>query len=175
MKPGALLWLLYPLAVVLGLKWLSPLTLALVLLALLALRWRRAQGVEKAWLPLAAMALGFSAVSGSALGLKLYPVMVNLGLLGAFSWSLFHGMPVIERLARLREPDLPPSGVAYTRKVTWLWCGFFLVNGTVALGTALWASDAVWTLYNGALSYVLIGLLLAGEWCYRQWILHKAH
>ncbi|WP_417360357.1 MULTISPECIES: hypothetical protein [Gammaproteobacteria] len=173
MKPGALLWLLYPLVMALGLRWLEPIWLALLALGLLALRWRVASGAERVWLPLAALALGFSALSNSALGLKLYPVMVNLGLLLSFGATLWRGPSMIERLARLKEPDLPPSGVAYTRKVTWVWCGFFLANGAMALFTALLGSQQLWTLYNGVISYCLIGGLFAGEWCFRQWFIRS--
>ncbi len=39
-----------------------------------------------------------------------YPVAVNLVMLAAFGGSLWTSMPVVERLARLREPDLSPPG-----------------------------------------------------------------
>ncbi len=41
----------------------------------------------------------------------LYPVVVNLVMLVVFGGSLWTAMPVVERLARLREPDLSPVGV----------------------------------------------------------------
>jgi uncharacterized membrane protein len=66
------------------------------------------------------------------------------------------------------EPDLDPHGVRYTRSVTLIWVGFFAINGSVALWTAVWGSWAAWTLYNGALAYLLAGLLLGGEYLVRQ-------
>jgi hypothetical protein len=33
--------------------------------------------------------------------------------------------------------------------------------------TALWASPATWTLYNGLIAYVMMGLLFAGEYVVR--------
>ena len=81
---------------------------------------------------------------------------------------------MIERLARLQEPDLPAAGVAYTRRVTQVWCGFFIVNGSVSLLTALFASDAGWALYNGVISYALMGLLFVGEWLIRKRVKAKA-
>ncbi|MGO2055828.1 MAG: hypothetical protein ACTH2G_08900 [Halomonadaceae bacterium] len=77
-------------------------------------------------------------------------------------------MPVIERLARLREPELPAAGIRYTRNVTWAWCGFFILNGAIASWTALYASLATWTLYNGAISYGLIAVMFTGEWLIRH-------
>jgi uncharacterized membrane protein len=38
------------------------------------------------------------------------------------------------------------------------------VNGGVALVTALWASAATWSLYNGFVAYLLMGVLFAGEY-----------
>ena len=105
--------------------------------------------------------------------LRYYPVLINLAMLGVFASSLWRGQSLIERLARLTEPDLPESGVVYTRRVTQVWCGFFIVNGSIALWTALYASWANWTLYNGLIAYVLMGLLMAGEWILRQRIRKK--
>jgi uncharacterized membrane protein len=48
-----------------------------------------------------------------------------------------------------------------------VWCGFFVVNGALALGTALWASNAVWSLYTGVISYGLMGALFCGEYLVR--------
>lgn len=100
--------------------------------------------------------------------LKLYPVVVNASFLAVFAASVLAPPTVIERLARLTDSLLPPHVVLYTRNVTLVWCGFFLVNGMLALATALWASDRVWTLYNGFLAYVAMALLFAGELCVRR-------
>jgi len=99
--------------------------------------------------------------------LRFYPALVNGGLLLAFAYSLFFPPSAIERLARRRERDFPPAAVAYTRRVTQMWCGFFAVNGAVACYTALFASLENWTLYNGFVAYLVMGLLLAGEYCVR--------
>ncbi len=98
------------------------------------------------------------------LPLKLYPVLVNAALLGVFTYSLIFPPSMVERFARLREPDLPPQGVSYTRRVTQVWCVFLPLNGAIALVTALWASPATWTLYNGFVAYLMMGVLFAGEY-----------
>ncbi len=97
-----------------------------------------------------------------------YPVVVNTGLCAIFGASLAHGMPAIERLARLREPDLPPAGIRYTRRVTQMWTLFFALNGMAAAALTLWAPVRWWTLYNGCISYLLVGALIAGEWLVRR-------
>lgn len=162
--------LLYPLAIWLGHGRVEPRWLAGLLLLAAAVRLPAMRlGARKAWLGLAALALAaLAAASNAALPLKLYPVLVNGALLAAFGHSLLAGPSMIERLARLREPDLPPVAVAYTRRVTQVWCGFFALNGLIALGTALYASEAVWSLYNGVVSYMLMGVLFGGEYLVRM-------
>ena len=98
------------------------------------------------------------------LALKLYPVLVNLAMLTGFTYSLVVPPSMVERFARRREPDLPPQSVTYNRRVTQVWCVFFALNGGMALVTALWASAATWSLYNGFVAYLLIGVLFAGEY-----------
>jgi len=161
--------LAYPLAIYFALGRFEPRWLALLLFALALLRAVAAR--EPMWL-VAAAGAGLLAlvatVSNAALPLKLYPALVNAVLLAVFAASLRFPPTVIERIARLQDPQLPPRGVVYTRRVTQVWCGFFVVNGTLALLTALYASDRVWALYNGLLAYGLMGLLFGAEWLVRQ-------
>lgn len=96
-----------------------------------------------------------------------YPVVVNTVMLALFGSSLFSRMSIVEGLARLREGDLPPAGVRYTRRVTQVWCVFFIFNGGVSLFTCLTGNVHWWTLWNGMISYLLMGLLFAAEWLVR--------
>jgi len=107
--------------------------------------------------------------------LKLYPVLVNAALFGVFAYSLLVPPTVVERMARLRDPDLPADAIGYTRRVTQVWCGFFIVNGTIALVTALYASSALWWFYNGFLAYLLLGFLFVGEYCVRWHVKRRYH
>ena len=161
--------LAYPVVVYLALGHVSPRWIALLLVALaLARAWVTR---ESFWLAAAALAavLAMASFLADRWGpLQLYPALVNAVMFGLFATSLWRGPTVVERLARLREPDFPPAAVAYTRRVTQVWCSFFVVNGLIAAGTALWASTAVWALYNGLLSYVAMGALMGGEWLVRR-------
>lgn len=165
----AVLTALYPLAIWFGDGKVEPRWLAMLLLLAAASRLPAMKVSAAArWSAAGALALAAGAVWANALlPLKLYPVLVNAALLAAFAYSLAARMPMIERLARLTEPELPAAAVAYTRVVTQVWCVFFLVNGAIALWTALWASQAVWSLYNGVIAYLLMGLLLGGEYLVR--------
>lgn len=140
---------------------------ALLIAGALILVWRIPQARLLALIAAAALvALGL--LSQAELGMRAYPVAVNVVMFCLFFGSLMRGQPFIERLARLQEPDLPPAGVRYTRKVTQAWCGFFVINGSIAAWTALYADLATWTLYNGLISYLLMGLMFAAEWLVRR-------
>ena len=105
--------------------------------------------------------------------LLFYPVVVNAVMLAVFGGSLWSAMPIVERLARLQEPDLPEKGVRYTRHVTQIWCGFFIINGGIALFTALYADMSLWTAWNGMIAYLLMGTLMAGEWLVRRQVMKR--
>ena len=97
------------------------------------------------------------------LSVRLYPAFMNAAMLLTFGYTLRHGPPMIERFARIVEPNLPESGVRYTRAVTWVWVMFFFINGLIASYTALYSDWAAWTLYNGVIAYIAMGALFGGE------------
>lgn len=177
----ALLWLAYPLVILFGLQLLEPRYVALLLALALLLRRRRdagrllsgLSGADRAVLAALLALAGLTALTNSETLLRLYPAAMNLGMLLLFGLSLACPPSMVERFARLREPDLPPAGVRYTRRVTQVWCAFFIANGGIATYTALQASREVWTLYNGCIAYLLMGALFAGEWLVRRRVLAR--
>ena len=165
----------YPFLVYWGLTRFQPRVLALMLLGLFAMRWVVAGKLNaaavKSLLPVAgavAATMSLVLIFGDGRLLLLNPVFINLVFLAAFAYTLRRPPSMIERFARLRENDLPAQAIPYCRKVTIVWCVFFLVNGGVALWTALAASVKVWTLYNGLISYGLMGVLFAIEYLVRR-------
>lgn len=168
-----LVLLLYPLLVYVGIQHLGPRALAAVLLLAASARLLAAKIAgqtlgNSSWLLLAAAAAtGLTLATGSVIGLKFYPVLVSGVMLVIFGYSLWRPPSMIERFARLQQADLPAQAIPYTRTVTWVWCGFFVVNGTLAAAT-VFMSDSLWALYNGLIAYLLIGLLMAGEYLVRR-------
>ena len=167
----ALLWIAYPLLVYFGLQFIQPRYLALLLIAALLLRAPHAArnllsgfgGAER--LMLGAL-LGLSVLAGVANSetlLRLYPFAMNLGMFALFALSLKRPPSMIERLARLEEPDLSAAAVRYTRDLSIIWCVFLSANACIALYTALWTSREIWALYNALIAYMLMGALLLGE------------
>ena len=162
--------LLYPFVVYFGMEKVSPPMFALVLGAIWLIRapkLLREPGGR--WMVGAALAYcALLALSGEASLLRWYPTLISALLLVAFVLSLIYGPTFIERIARLREPNFPDSAVIYTRKVTWVWVGFFVFNGSMSAALTLWAPIAWWTLYNGLIAYFIMGALFAGEWMLRK-------
>ncbi|QAU25299.1 hypothetical protein EO087_15960 [Dyella sp. M7H15-1] len=161
---------LYPFLVYLGANRAQPALFALGL----AVAWlMRAPNLLKQpggrWMLAAALVYcALLAFSGKATLWRWYPTLISAVLLGVFGLSLRYGPPIIERIARASEPNLPDAAIPYTRKVTWVWVGFFIFNGAVSAALTMWASLNVWTLYNGLLVYVILGVLFVGEWLWRQ-------
>ncbi|SDS25599.1 Uncharacterized membrane protein [Pseudomonas asplenii] len=168
--------LLYPFAVYFGMEHFAPWQFGLLLGSLwLARALSRERKPGSLWMALCAIAfcclLGW--LNSPAL-LRWYPVLISSFMLGLFGLSLKFGPPVVERLARLSEPELPQVAIRYTRRVTQAWSLFFLCNGLLAAALTLWAPLSWWTLYNGLIAYGLMGLLFAIEWLIRQHVRGRA-
>ena len=168
--------LLYPFAVYFGMARFAPWQFALLLGGLWLARaltgQRRAANLWMAVVALVFCAL--LALFNSPALLSWYPVLISTFMLSLFGLSLKFGPPMIERMARLREPVLPAIAIHYTRQVTKVWCLFFLLNGLVAASLTLWAPLSWWTLYNGLIAYALMGLLFAIERLIRQKVRGRA-
>lgn len=167
---------LYPFVVYFGLGHFKPWQLGLVLAAMWLARGLTGEH-SPARLGIAASATAFClllAWLNDPHWLRWYPVLISAFMLALFASSLVFGQPLAERLARLREPDLPAVAIAYTRKVTEVWCLFFLGNGLVAGALTLWAPLSWWTLYTGLIAYGLMATLFASEWIIRQRVRGRA-
>jgi uncharacterized membrane protein len=176
---GALV--LYPLLMYfsesrLGVQWMAIAVIAVCVLRLAVARFgarsadaRAVFGIRELLLICCgAIALALASMwRGSASAMLYYPVLVNAVMLVAFGASLVSPPTVVERIARLRDKDLPGQAIPYLRRVTAAWCVFFILNGAIALYTATASSFETWALYNGLIAYVLIGAMFAGEFLIR--------
>ena len=172
---NGLLVAVYPVAVYLGLTHFGArdlgVVLGLLLLPSLVQRVRAARREDllvAVRLPLSVLSLlALSALLDDARLVLALPVLINLALLAQFGASLA-STPLVERFARMQQPSLSAEQVAYCRAVTKVWCGFFVVNGLTAATLALVAPLGWWTLYNGLLAYLAMGLLGATEYVVRK-------
>ncbi|MGV8996667.1 MAG: hypothetical protein ACOH12_06955 [Parvibaculaceae bacterium] len=174
----ALITLLFPVLAALSMQRLGPWPVVGALIAVLLLRvvFPAAAGTPVAMTFALLVVAGCEIVASlfdPELAARLYPVFMNLTMLVAFAVTLRTPPTMIERFARITDPDLDDHGVAYTRKVTWVWIVFFVFNGSVALWTALYGTLWQWGAYNGGISYGLAGLLMGVEYVIRLIVRHR--
>ncbi len=163
----------YPFIVYFGLWFSSPKVIAFCLIALLLLRLIWGKIVKKNDVELfvfaGAIVLIFVLLPvNEMLAIKIYPLTISFGLAVFFSYSIFRPPTIIERIARMMAPTLNERGVNYTRQVTKAWVIFFIVNGSISAWTAIYGNINVWVLYNGFISYILMGLFFSFEFLIRQ-------
>ena len=164
--PLLILWVLYYQR-----EYLSAACLAgIVVLVVVALLCRNRSKRKMLITLTALLVLGAVRISDNPQYFKLYPLLISGLLLFQFAWSLRYPPSMIEQFARLAQRNiaLSPQICAYCRRVTWVWVGFFCLNIALSTLTALCDSWGLWALYNGGISYVLIGLLMGGEWLLRR-------
>jgi len=164
----------YPFLVYGGLRLLTPRTLALALGGALLVREAvrlRAGSPSPLLLPLALVAtiLALSAAFNEGRFFLFVPVLINGALFVSFVRTLIAGPSMVEHLARRRLTHVTLEDVVYCRRVTEVWCVFFLVNGALSLWLALRAPIEVWTLYTGLIAYLLVGAVFSVELTYRAW------
>jgi len=164
--------LLYP-GIVYLCRWIvPPLAFVGVALALIGLRLATLRSpVGRVWrMPLvtAATVIAVLAALDTQLAVKAYPAAVSLAAASVFAATLLYPPSLIERLARLRERDLPPSGQSYCRKVTVVWTVWLSANTIIAAVLALAANDEAWAIWTGFIAYLVMGALFAGEMAVRR-------
>ena len=194
MKPAAgkifftAISVLYPLIVYCGLEYwgLSPRRLSIVLLALAFYHFlnfthgksHMDRGRAAVFVALVSICAFLAFFADNILFVKFYPVLVNLSLLSFFGFTLWKPPSFAFRMACLHDKSLEksPSFKAverYCRKVTVAWCFFFIVNGSIATFTVFVGSDKIWSLYNGLISYILIGIVFIVEYLVRKMVQSK--
>jgi len=105
--------------------------------------------------------------------LKLYSVVISATMLIVFGSTLIFPPSIIYRFATLADKSIKTAVYhnrieKYCKKVCITWCCFFIINGSISVYTAFFASDAVWSIYNGGISYAAMGLLFAIEFIIRK-------
>jgi len=166
---------LYPFLVYFGLNYFTLSQIAIVLFAVFASRivFLRKNQFAKNWpvlltVVIGAALAGLSWLYGNADYLLWYPVGLNAALFVVFSASILFPPTVIEYMARLTNKNLPENAVRYTRKVTVVWAIFFVINASIAAWTTMHGDMKLWTLYNGLVAYLAIGLIFAIEYLVRR-------
>jgi uncharacterized membrane protein len=156
----------------LGRPRLAAVVMGLILLIPCAFAWRAGYRSQALWrLADAAFAMAFLTVAvivNRGLIFRLGPALANVNMLVSFGRTLVWGPPIVETIARVRHGDLPPDAQLYCRRLTLIWCVFFALNAGFITWLAFYASLAWWTIYTGALAYLLAAALFMAELLYRR-------
>jgi uncharacterized membrane protein len=171
----ALILILYPAIVAVGMTFFGIRITALILLALLGrriiammLKNREGTRVILYQAIIIAAVIAIAGLIESPFALRVSPFIISLSIITLFAASL-RSTPIIERFARLQKPELPEPEVIYCRKLTKVWIGILAANSTLVLVAAFIEDNITWTLLVGPVSYSLIGLAFIVEYPYRKW------
>lgn len=99
--------------------------------------------------------------------LKIYPVVVNFLFFIIFFSSLFADETVIQKFAKINEGWILTEKIKnYTKKLTYLWCIFLFFQLLISIITCF-LDDKIWIIYNGFISYILLGSFFTIEYTIR--------
>jgi uncharacterized membrane protein len=171
---------LYPGIVYVSRAVVPPLAFVAVALAIIGLRLATLRSpAARAWrmsLAVAATTIAALAMLDTPLAVKAYPVAISLAAATVFGTTLFHPPSMVERFARLREPELPPAAQSYCRWVTIVWTVWLIANTIISAALAIPGNDTAWAIWTGLVAYLIMGALFAGEIAIRrilQWRVAK--
>ena len=123
------------------------------------------------WMFLCILLFGFGlAIYNNDIFLKLYPVLMNLGMFFVFALSL-RGTPLIEQFAKKMGYNLDAKQKEYSRRVTRAWAIFMFGLAVISLVT-VFLSNEVWVMFNGLISYVLIAIMMGAEFIVRKRVIN---
>lgn len=166
------LGLAYPLLVYCGHGTVPPTVFILAALVLIVIRSAMAPSgplaLSHPTALVAGAALGIVSLVDQRLAALAYPSLISFAFATAFGLSLRHPPSLIERFARLRQPELPDSAAAYCTHVTLLWALWLLANGLIATVLAFSGNIELWLLWTSLINYLVSGALLGGEWLFRR-------
>lgn len=103
--------------------------------------------------------------------LKLYPIIMSLLSFTVFFISLYSDKTIIQRIAEIKEKNIDAKKQTYMFNLTIIWCVFFVINTIISTYTMLYMSLKYWSIYNGFVSYVVMGLLIITEIMYRHFFI----
>ncbi len=167
----------YPFVVFIGLKYYSLKTISIILLSLFVLRMLLVKKGDQISLIMGMMGLCLMIASLLFKQQELmlyYPFLISVLLLIIFVTSLIKPPTIIEKIARLMDKDFNDKAIPYVEKVTFVWSTFFLLNGCISAYTIYRQDLELWTLYNGLISYLIMGLIFAVEFVVRMRV-KKSH
>ena len=138
--------------------------LALLLLAIAGISFARNKNI---WIFICVLLFSIGLVIfNDDIFLKLYPVLMNIGVCLMFALSL-RGTPLIEKIAKKMGHSLDTKQKEYTRHVTCIWAIFMFCLAVISFIT-VFLSNEIWVMFNGLISYILIAIMIGVEFIVRK-------
>jgi uncharacterized membrane protein len=108
-------------------------------------------------------------ITKSSLTLKIYPALADLIYFVIMGTSILIPPPLVFYFLNMFDKKIkdhiePRFFERYCRNAAIIWCVFFVFDGIVSIVTVFLGSDIVWGIYNGGITYVLMGMIFLGEY-----------
>lgn len=110
--------------------------------------------------------------------LKFYPIGIVFLVLWAFGITLFQKNTIVYGFATLTDKTIPDHpGLAeiklYCRRVTKVWCLWFIVNILIDFYFVFFGNFEDWTFFNGPICWAVQIILFTGEFIVRYFVMCK--
>ncbi|MBK8187968.1 MAG: hypothetical protein IPK77_12400 [Cellvibrio sp.] len=126
----------------------------------------------KVWAWFVVICLSFFLLSRWRLDLYLLyvpPVLIPLVLLLYFGKTLLpNETPLITAIADAARGPLTPAMASYTRRLTQLWCGIFILLIVEALVLISFFNLTAWSWATNCINYLLMAIIFVGEFEFRK-------
>jgi len=103
--------------------------------------------------------------------IKLYPALADLAFLTIWVTSFFFPPPLayyfIDIFDKSMKTVIPQKRFElYCFRATLVWCVYFIADGIIAVltVTVYYHLEFIWIIYNAVITYIIMGLIFAGEY-----------
>lgn len=166
---------LYPLLIHMGVDYVAPQHLAILVVLVAGLRLylvRKRKSMNlRAFMPFVLVGLGSAVIvffTDNALVLLHIPTFVNLGLFIVFLKSYLYPPTVIENFARMDYPVMPANAVRYCSRVTLVWSASLLLCTCTCFYLAQFGSRSAWLVWSSVGIYAYHGVVFGVEYLVRR-------
>jgi uncharacterized membrane protein len=105
--------------------------------------------------------------------LLFYPVVASISIACVFFVSLKDKQPLLEKIAERMGEVINKHAQHYLYWLTFIWGILLVINGVIAAYTTFYLTLKQWALYNGFISYILLGSFFMIELIFRHF--YKKH
>jgi uncharacterized membrane protein len=110
--------------------------------------------------------------------IKMYPALADLAYMTIMVTSFFFPPPLayyfIDIFDKTIKTKIPKKTFdSYCLKASVVWCVFFAIDAIIAVLTTYRGSELIWGIYNGGITYCIMGLIFVGEFIVLKIVVKK--